>query len=117
MRSQLERGKAHHPNRRGRACSDKKGKLISSHEHMRRSPASSKKGVVTGGMIPKLECCMKALDGGVMKAHIVDGRVPAIPSCSELFTDCRHRHPDRQGSDIPKKWTNHVMSKPMQGSP
>ncbi len=31
-------------------------------------------GTVTGGMIPKLNCCIKALEGGVKKAHIIDGR-------------------------------------------
>lgn len=33
-------------------------------------------GVASGGMIPKINCCMVALRGGVPKAHIVDGRVP-----------------------------------------
>ena len=64
---------------------DKKGKLISSLKYAQ-IPGLMKKGVVTGGMIPKLECCMKALDGGVMKAHIVDGRVP-YSILLELFTD------------------------------
>ncbi|MCI5134382.1 MAG: acetylglutamate kinase [Candidatus Electrothrix sp. AW2] len=31
-------------------------------------------GVISGGMIPKLRCCASALDGGVNKAHIIDGR-------------------------------------------
>jgi len=31
-------------------------------------------GTIKGGMIPKVNCCMKALDGGVKKAHIIDGR-------------------------------------------
>ena len=43
-------------------------------------------GVVTGGMIPKLECCMRALEGGVVKAHILDGRTP-YSILLELFTD------------------------------
>jgi len=34
------------------------------------------KGVASGGMIPKLRCCLAALRGGVPKAHIIDGRVP-----------------------------------------
>ncbi|MFZ0409553.1 MAG: acetylglutamate kinase [Cyanobium sp.] len=33
-------------------------------------------GVVNGGMIPKTECCIRALAQGVSAAHIVDGRVP-----------------------------------------
>jgi len=32
-------------------------------------------GVISGGMIPKVECCLTALAGGVGKTHIVDGRV------------------------------------------
>jgi acetylglutamate kinase len=32
-------------------------------------------GVVDGGMIPKIECCIDALRGGVKQAHVIDGRV------------------------------------------
>jgi acetylglutamate kinase len=31
-------------------------------------------GTIKGGMIPKVNCCIKALKGGVRKAHIIDGR-------------------------------------------
>ena len=34
-----------------------------------------KDGVITGGMIPKVNCCREAVAAGVGKAHIVDGRV------------------------------------------
>ena len=30
--------------------------------------------VIAGGMIPKVRCCQSALDGGVTKTHIIDGR-------------------------------------------
>lgn len=40
----------------------------------------------TGGMIPKLKACLKALEKGVEKAHIVDGRI-AHTTLLELFTD------------------------------
>lgn len=43
-------------------------------------------GTVEGGMIPKLEACLRALGGGVKKAHIIDGRVPHSVLL-ELFTD------------------------------
>jgi acetylglutamate kinase len=44
------------------------------------------RGVVSGGMIPKLKTCLAAVDGGVEAAVILDGRVPhAI--LLELFTD------------------------------
>ncbi|PIX20167.1 MAG: acetylglutamate kinase, partial [Deltaproteobacteria bacterium CG_4_8_14_3_um_filter_51_11] len=32
-------------------------------------------GIIKGGMIPKVNCCLDALKGGVKKAHIVDGRM------------------------------------------
>ncbi|MEO1180337.1 MAG: acetylglutamate kinase [Cyanobacteria bacterium J06636_28] len=33
-------------------------------------------GIVSGGMIPKVTCCVRALAQGVRGAHIIDGRVP-----------------------------------------
>jgi len=33
-------------------------------------------GVITGGMIPKADCCLKALEWGVKKVFIIDGRIP-----------------------------------------
>jgi len=43
-------------------------------------------GAASTGMIPKLRCCIEAVEGGVGRAHIVDGRAPhAI--LTELFTD------------------------------
>ena len=39
-----------------------------------------------GGMRPKLEACVEAIDGGVSAAHILDGRV-AHSLLLELFTD------------------------------
>ena len=32
-------------------------------------------GIASGGMIPKLKCCIEAIEEGVQKAHIIDGRV------------------------------------------
>jgi acetylglutamate kinase len=43
-------------------------------------------GVVKGGMIPKLECCVRALEQGVVSAHVIDGRVPHA-LLLEIFTD------------------------------
>jgi acetylglutamate kinase len=43
-------------------------------------------GTIRGGMIPKIECCITALESGVSRTHIVDGRiVHAI--LLEIFTD------------------------------
>ena len=44
-----------------------------------------KTGAISGGMIPKLETCLKALDNGVADAHVLDGRVPHV-LLLELFT-------------------------------
>ncbi len=35
-----------------------------------------KQGVISGGMIPKIDCCVEAIRRGVKKAVIIDGRVP-----------------------------------------
>ena len=44
------------------------------------------KGIITGGMMPKVRASVQALEEGVGKAHIVDGRVPHT-ILLELFTD------------------------------
>ncbi|OGW05278.1 MAG: acetylglutamate kinase [Nitrospinae bacterium RIFCSPLOWO2_12_39_16] len=45
-----------------------------------------KKSVIRGGMLPKVKCCLDALESGVKKTHIIDGRVKhAI--LLEIFTD------------------------------
>ena len=43
-------------------------------------------GTITGGMIPKLETCVKAVESGVDAAVILDGRVPHA-MLLEIFTD------------------------------
>jgi acetylglutamate kinase len=43
-------------------------------------------GVIDGGMLPKVEACLDALEQGVAKTHIIDGRVPHAVLL-ELFTD------------------------------
>jgi acetylglutamate kinase len=37
-------------------------------------PALVAEGVISGGMIPKVECCIEALRAGVAKTHVIDGR-------------------------------------------
>ena len=44
--------------------------------HKEDVPKLREKGIISGGMIPKIECCVDALDAGVSRAHILDGRVP-----------------------------------------
>lgn len=43
-------------------------------------------GIISGGMIPKIECCISALKNNVSKAIIMDGRIPHSV-LMELFTD------------------------------
>ncbi len=43
-------------------------------------------GEITGGMIPKAECCINAVNSGVKRAHIIDGRVRHAVLL-EIFTD------------------------------
>ena len=44
-----------------------------SEEQIRQMMAS---GVIAGGMLPKVESCLRALEAGVKRAHIIDGRFP-----------------------------------------
>jgi acetylglutamate kinase len=53
---------------------DKNGKLLSTVK-TNQARKLIEDGVVAEGMIPKVECCMEALKGGVGKTHIIDGRV------------------------------------------
>jgi len=64
---------------------DKTGKLISTLKR-EEIPALIAEGTISGGMIPKVNCCLEALSQGVEKAHIIDGRVENAVIL-ELFTD------------------------------
>ena len=39
-------------------------------------PGLMASGVIGGGMIPKIECCVNAIENGVLRTHILDGRIP-----------------------------------------
>ncbi len=39
-------------------------------------PSLMRSGIISGGMIPKVECCAEAVRRGVKKVFIIDGRVP-----------------------------------------
>lgn len=43
-------------------------------------------GIIAGAMLPKVEACLAALNGGVKKAHIIDGRIPHS-LLLEIYTD------------------------------
>ncbi len=40
------------------------------------APQLMREGIISGGMIPKVECCIEAIRRGVHKVFIIDGRVP-----------------------------------------
>ncbi len=64
---------------------DDQGRLISSMNEQKATRLIAG-GHVSGGMIPKVRCCLQALREGVGKAHIIDGRIRhAI--LLEIFTD------------------------------
>lgn len=64
---------------------NKKGDLLSTLK-IRQACKLIEDGVVAAGMIPKVRCCIEALEGGVGKTHIIDGRVKhAI--LLEIFTE------------------------------
>lgn len=49
-------------------------------------PLLKKRGVISGGMIPKIDCCVEAVRRGVHQANIIDGRIPHS-ILIELLTD------------------------------
>ena len=53
---------------------------------MRTAKRLIEEGVIAGGMIPKVECCLEALRAGVKEVFIIDGRVPHS-ILMELLTD------------------------------
>ena len=48
--------------------------------------ALKKDETIHGGMVPKVDACLEAIDGGVKKAHIIDGRIEHA-MLLELFTE------------------------------
>jgi acetylglutamate kinase len=64
---------------------DRHGELVSSLTTAA-ALAMIEDGVIKGGMIPKIHCCLEALGQGVGKAHILDGR-KAHAVLLEIFTD------------------------------
>lgn len=64
---------------------DKKGNLITSLKGKKAHDLIAQ-GIVSEGMIPKITCCLEALAEGVVKAHIIDGRVKHA-LILEVFTD------------------------------
>jgi acetylglutamate kinase len=64
---------------------DREGRLLSSLTR-RQAVMLMEEGVAVGGMIPKIKCCLEALDEGVAKAHILDGRA-LHALVLEIFTD------------------------------
>ncbi|MDY0185897.1 MAG: acetylglutamate kinase, partial [Desulfuromonadaceae bacterium] len=64
---------------------DKAGKLISTID-IDAVGALIKDGTISGGMIPKVTCCVDAVNEGVAKAHIIDGRMEHT-CLLEIFTD------------------------------
>ena len=50
------------------------------------APQLMREGIISGGMIPKIQCCIEAIRRGVKKVFIIDGRVPHA-ALIELLTD------------------------------
>ena len=49
-------------------------------------PSLKAQGIISGGMIPKIDCCVEAVRRGVHRTNIIDGRIPHS-ILIELFTD------------------------------
>ena len=64
---------------------DSDGKLISTLT-LEEGKARISNGEISKGMIPKVNCCMEAIQNLVAKAHIIDGRIKHAVLL-EIFTD------------------------------
>jgi acetylglutamate kinase len=64
---------------------DKNGKVLTGLD-TRQVDALIADGTIYGGMLPKIQCALDAVKGGVTSAHIIDGRVPHAVLL-EIFTD------------------------------
>lgn len=54
--------------------------------HVSEVPALKSQGIISGGMIPKIDCCVEAVRRGVKRTHIIDGRMPHS-ILMEMLTD------------------------------
>ncbi len=72
------------------------------------APALVESGIISGGMIPKVECCIKAIEGGVRKVFVINGTVPhsiliemlTDEGIGTMFVngeDYKKRHPELRG--------------------
>ena len=76
---------------------DKQENLISS-LNFNEIEGLTKSGVITGGMLPKIEACLNAIDNSAKTAHIIDGRIQHSVLL-EIFTN--------EGiGTLVKKWQN-----------
>ena len=64
---------------------DKEGNLLTGLD-TKTVDALIEDGTIHGGMLPKIDCALDAVKGGVNTSHIIDGRVPHAVLV-ELFTD------------------------------
>ena len=57
-------------------CNDIKLRDVISYLNIADVPMLKERGTIAGGMIPKVDCCVQAIEEGVTSVHIIDGRKP-----------------------------------------
>ena len=62
--------------REGQLCNDIKIRDVISYLNIEDVKALKDKGTIAGGMIPKVDCCVQAIEEGVTSVNIIDGRKP-----------------------------------------
>lgn len=67
-------------------CNDIKVRDVISYLNVADVPGLKDQGTIAGGMIPKVDCCVQAIQEGVTSVHIIDGRQPHS-MLYEAFTD------------------------------
>ena len=71
---------------RGLLMDPKDESTLLSTVHLPEVPLLIRDGIISGGMIPKVDCCVDAVRRGVPRTHILDGRMPHS-ILTELFSD------------------------------
>ena len=85
-------------------CNDIKVRDVISYLNVRDVPALKDKGTIAGGMIPKVDCCVKAIEEGVTSVHIIDGRKPHSVLYEAFTTEGTGTTIGTEGPSVGIKW-------------
>lgn len=85
-------------------CNDIKVRDVISYLNIKDVPALKQKGTIAGGMIPKVDCCVSAIENGVTDVHIIDGRQPHSLLFEAFLKDGHGTVIGTEGESVGVKW-------------